>query len=149
MSQLEIIIGSQMGGTEYVAEHLDNLLKDQGITSQLHEQPDLNDINIDATWLICTSTHGAGDYPDNLLTFIDQLTAHSTLNQIQFAVIGVGDSSYDTFNYAAKNLVALLKSKDAKELLPHLEIDVLADDLPEDTAENWLPELINVLEKGK
>ncbi|MEO2281458.1 FMN-binding protein MioC [Pseudoalteromonas pernae] len=149
MSQLEIIIGSQMGGTEYVAEHLDNLLKDQGITSQLHEQPDLNDINLDATWLICTSTHGAGDYPDNLLTFIDQINAQLALNQIQFAVIGVGDSSYDTFNYAAKNLVALLKSKGAKQLLPHLEIDVLADDLPEDTAENWLPELLNALEKGK
>ncbi|MEO2268854.1 FMN-binding protein MioC [Pseudoalteromonas sp. YIC-656] len=149
MSQLEIIIGSQMGGTEYVAEHLDNLLKDQGITSQLHEQPDLNDINLDATWLICTSTHGAGDYPDNLLTFIDQINAQLALNQIQFAVIGVGDSSYDTFNYAAKNLVALLKSKGAKQLLPHLEIDILADDLPEDTAENWLPELLNALEKGK
>ncbi len=30
-----------MGGTEYVAEHLSQLLADQGIESQLHEQPDL------------------------------------------------------------------------------------------------------------
>ena len=136
-----------MGGTEYVAEHLDNLLKDQGVSCQLHEQPDLKDINIEANWLICTSTHGAGDYPDNLLSFIAQLNAQTSLSQCQFAVIGIGDSSYDTFNYAAKNVVALLESKGAKQLLPHLEIDVLADDLPEDSAENWLPDLVEALKK--
>ena len=41
MSQLEIIIGSQMGGTEYVAEQLRDLMEDQGISCALHEQPDL------------------------------------------------------------------------------------------------------------
>ncbi|WP_105188746.1 FMN-binding protein MioC [Pseudoalteromonas sp. T1lg48] len=142
MKQLEIIIGSQMGGTEYVAEHLSQLLADLGVESQLHEQPDLQQISFDQPWLICTSTHGAGDYPDNLLAFIEQLAASERLNQVRFAVIGVGDSSYDTFNFAAKNIVTLLQTKGATLLLPQLEIDVLGDDLPEDTAEQWLPSLL-------
>ncbi|MFY8274601.1 FMN-binding protein MioC [Pseudoalteromonas sp. SSDWG2] len=149
MNHVEIIIGSQMGGTEYVAEHVSNLLKDHAIDSQLHEQPDLNDINKDAVWLVCTSTHGAGDYPDNLVAFIDQVATQVSLESVQFAVIGIGDSSYDTFNFAAKNLVNLLVSKGAKQLLPHLEIDVLDSELPEDTAEAWLPKLVHCLEKNE
>ena len=148
MKQLEIIIGSQMGGTEYVAEHLSQLLADQGIETQLHEQPDLQHIDRDQPWLICTSTHGAGDYPDNLLTFIEQLDANEQLNQVHFAVIGVGDSSYDTFNFAAKNIVSLLQTKGATLLLPQLEIDVLGEELPEDTAEQWLPNLLQAWKRA-
>ncbi len=57
-------------------------------------------------------------------------------------MIGVGDSSYDTFNFAAKNIISLLQTKGATLLLPQLEIDVLGEDLPEDTAEQWLPNLL-------
>lgn len=145
MSQLEIIIGSQMGGTEYVAEQLSDLMEDQGISCTLHEQPDLKDMKMEAAWLICTSTHGAGDYPDNLQPFVEDLNALTNLDNIRFAIIGIGDSSYDTYNYAAKNIEQLLLSKQAQPLLPRLEIDVLSEDLPEDTAERWLPELLKHL----
>ena len=66
MSAVNIIIGSQMGSAEYVAEQLADQLNAQGISTQLHEQPVFNDIDQQNTiWLICTSTYGAGDYPEN------------------------------------------------------------------------------------
>lgn len=144
MPQVDIIVGSQMGSAEYVAEQLQEALEDQGFETVLHEQPNFDDCQ-QANWLVVTSTYGAGDYPDNLLSFIEQVTAQSALSQLKHAVVGIGDSSYDTYNYAAKNCDALLKSKGSQSLLAPLEINVLEEALPEDTALAWLPNLINKL----
>ena len=39
MPQVDIIVGSQMGSAEYVAEQLQEALEDQGFETVLHEQP--------------------------------------------------------------------------------------------------------------
>ena len=96
MPQVDIIVGSQMGSAEYVAEQLQEALEDQGFETVLHEQPNFDDCQ-QAHWLVVTSTYGAGDYPDNLLSFIEQITAQSSLSQLKHAVVGIGDSSYDTY----------------------------------------------------
>jgi len=144
MTQVDIIVGSQMGSAEYVAEQLQDALNEQGFNAVLHEQPDFNDCT-NTTWLVVTSTYGAGDYPDNLLSFIDQIKAQSILDQIKFAVVGIGDVSYDTYNYAAKHCHELLKSKGSQALLSPLEINVLDEALPEETALEWLPTFITEL----
>ncbi|MBQ4812653.1 flavodoxin domain-containing protein [Pseudoalteromonas luteoviolacea] len=144
MSNLEIIIGSQMGSAEYVAEQLAEDLETRSVTCNLHEQPDLSECKGD-TWLIVTSTYGAGDYPENLLPFISQLQEQADMSHIKFAVVGIGDSSYDTYNYAAINGAKLLSDKGAQALLPILKIDVLDEALPEDTALAWLPELSEIV----
>ncbi|MBE0387834.1 MioC protein [Pseudoalteromonas luteoviolacea DSM 6061] len=133
-----------MGSAEYVAEQLAEDLESRSVSCNLHEQPDLSECTGD-TWLIVTSTYGAGDYPENLLPFISQLQAKSDMSHIKFAVVGIGDSSYDTYNYAAINGAKLLTDKGAKPLLPTLTIDVLDEALPEDTALEWLPELSEIL----
>ncbi|KZN60758.1 hypothetical protein N473_23815 [Pseudoalteromonas luteoviolacea CPMOR-1] len=140
MSNIEIIIGSQMGSAEYVAEQLAEDLNTRSLTCNVHEQPDLSDCQSNI-WLLVTSTYGAGDYPENLLPFISQLNEQSDLSHIRFAVIGIGDSSYDTYNHAAINGEQLLIEKGAQILLPTLKIDVLDEALPEDTALEWLPQL--------
>lgn len=138
---MQIIVGSQMGGTEYVAEHIAECLAQENVQTHIHLEPDLSQLSNEEPWLVITSTHGAGDYPDNLLAFVDQLTSSDDLNAVRFAIIGIGDSSYDTYNFAAKNLEQLLLTKGAQQLTPRLEIDVLEPELPEDTAEQWLPQL--------
>ncbi|MDK1290292.1 FMN-binding protein MioC [Pseudoalteromonas umbrosa] len=148
MRNIEIIIGSQMGSAEYVAEQLAEDLTTRSFNCNLHEQPDLSECN-SHTWLLVTSTYGAGDYPENLLPFISQLTEASDLSHISFAIIGIGDSSYDTYNYAATNSEKLLVEKGAQILIPTLKIDVLDEALPEDTALAWLPQLSEVMEKNK
>ncbi|WP_105167153.1 FMN-binding protein MioC [Pseudoalteromonas sp. T1lg23B] len=148
MQHIEIIVGSQMGSAEYVAEQLKEALKDQDIIAAVHEQPMLNDI-VHPIWLVVTSTYGAGDYPDNLLSFISELDQQDNLDHIHFAVVGIGDTSYDTFNFAAKNCSQLLVSKGATQLLANLEIDVLDDVLPEDTALEWLPQLVEKLPQSR
>lgn len=130
-----------MGSAEYAAEQIEQCLLEQGVEVTIHLQPVFNEI-VGRCWLVITSTYGAGDYPDNLLPFIEAVNQTKTLHDIDFAVIGIGDSSYDTFNYAAKNVSELLTSKSAQLRTEPFLIDVQDDALPEDTAASFVPTLI-------
>ncbi|SNY48972.1 MioC protein [Arsukibacterium tuosuense] len=147
---IEILVGSQMGAAEYVAEQVAETLVQAGYEATLHLQPDLDQLNPTHVWLVITSTYGAGDLPDNIQPFADQLAQdRRDLTTLSFAVITLGDSSYDTFCQAGRTLSELLQQRGAKPLLANLEIDVLIADLPEDQALVWLPELINTIKKGE
>ncbi|MDP4944503.1 MAG: flavodoxin domain-containing protein, partial [Alishewanella sp.] len=100
---IEILVGSQMGAAEYVAEQVAETLVQAGYETKLHLQPDLDQLNPTHIWLVITSTYGAGDLPDNIQPFADQLAQdRSDLNTLSYAVITLGDSSYDTFCLAGQ-----------------------------------------------
>ena len=139
MSSVNIIVGSQMGSAEYVAEQLSDELNNQGIDTQLHDQPVFSDIDQHNTiWLICTSTYGAGDYPENLINFVDDLAQTDDLSNLKYSVIALGDTSYDTYNLAGRNIDTLLKDKKAIRVAERLELNITDEALPEDTALAWL-----------
>ncbi|MFP3353204.1 FMN-binding protein MioC [Pseudoalteromonas sp. SIMBA_153] len=139
MSSVNIIVGSQMGSAEYVAEQLSDALNNQGINSQLHDQPEFNEIDQQNTiWLVCTSTYGAGDYPDNLISFVEQVSQVDDLSHLKYSVIALGDTSYDTYNLAGRNVDTLLSQKGAVKVAQRLELNILDEALPEDTALAWL-----------
>ncbi len=146
---IEILVGSQMGAAEYAAEQVAETLEKAGYEVKLHLTPDLTLITRHSIWLVVTSTYGAGDLPDNIQPFVDQLAQDQTdLTTVSYAVITLGDSSYDTFCLAGKKISALFASLGAVLLLPGLDIDVLTAELPEDQALAWLPKLINTLPKS-
>ncbi|PKH92880.1 MULTISPECIES: FMN-binding protein MioC [unclassified Pseudoalteromonas] len=139
MSSVNLIVGSQMGSAEYVAEQLSDALNNRGITTQLHDQPEFSDIDQQNTiWLICTSTYGAGDYPENLISFVEDVTQADDLSELKYSVIALGDTSYDTYNLAGRNIDALLTQKGAIKVAERLELNILDEALPEDTALTWL-----------
>ena len=138
---IEILVGSQMGAAEYTAEQVADTLVQAGYEVRLHLTPDLEQLARNSTWLVITSTYGAGDLPDNIQPFADQLAQdRSDLTTVSYAVITLGDSSYDTFCLAGRKLEELLAARRAKSLGIQLNIDVLTADLPEDQALAWLPQ---------
>ncbi|WDD99109.1 FMN-binding protein MioC [Thalassomonas actiniarum] len=147
MSSFQIIVGSMLGGTEYVAEACEQSLQALGHQTQLHLQPDFSQITKEnQIWLICTSTHGAGDYPDNIDQFASDLRSTSEdLSTIKFLTIGVGDSSYDTFCQAAKNIEKLLISKGCTCMKTVKTLDMSQDIDPEDLAQQWIEENSDLL----
>ncbi|MBB1295499.1 flavodoxin domain-containing protein [Pseudoalteromonas sp. SG43-7] len=148
MNSVNIIIGSQMGSAEYVGEQLAEQLVTQGITTEVHDQPNFSQINQENTiWLLCTSTYGAGDYPENLLSFVEDINQVNDLKGLKFSVIGLGDTSYDTYNLAGRNLEQLLVSKGAHCIAERLELNILDEELPEDTALAWLPSWIEQINR--
>ncbi|REL31265.1 FMN-binding protein MioC [Thalassotalea euphylliae] len=140
MASFQIIIGSMLGGTEYVAEACQETLETLGHQATLHYTPEFSEIEQkDQTWLICTSTHGAGDYPDNIQAFVTDLeNSQQDLIHTKYAVIGIGDTNYDTFCYAAKNLDKLLNSKSCAKIIDIKTIDITQIDDPETAAQEWL-----------
>lgn len=140
---IQILVGSQMGAAEYVAEQVAETMVLGGYEVTLQLTPDLDQIANSTNWLLITSTYGAGDLPDNIQPFADRLAQDQPdLTTVSFAVITLGDSSYDTFCQAGRTFSQLLQQLGAKPLLDSLEIDVQDADLPEDQALNWLPELL-------
>ena len=142
MSNIQILVGSTLGGTEYVAEAIQPLLEDAGFDSEIQFDPDLNTLSLqsDQIWLICISTHGAGDYPDNFKPFVEQLQqVNSTIHDVKYGVIGIGDSNYDTFCEAAINIDLLLEEMGAVRLGERLEIDIVENPVPEDLVVDWIP----------
>ncbi|BDX08704.1 FMN-binding protein MioC [Planctobacterium marinum] len=135
--QIEIITGSMLGATEYVAEQVQTELHQAGFNAEVHFQPDITQIRQSGIWVLCSSTHGAGDLPDNIQAFANALP-DSDLSQIQFIVIALGDSSYDTFCQAGKTLYELMCKSGAKPLSELFCIDVLQHPMPEEVAGEWL-----------
>lgn len=140
MTSFQIIVGSMLGGSEYVAEACQEILESFGHQVTVHLSPKYDEIDQkDQTWLFCTSTHGAGDYPDNIVDFVSDLTQTSDdLNHMPFFVIGIGDSNYDTFCEAAKNINKLMLSKGCNSKIEILTIDMDQDIDPEELSQQWL-----------
>lgn len=140
---IHIITGSTLGGAEYVGDHLSDLLIEKGFETTIHNQPELASIDNHGTWLVITSTHGAGEYPDNIQPFIAALqNTPPKMTDVRFAVIAIGDSSYDTFCAAGQHAYDLLEDIGATPITDCLKIDVLSHEVPEDAAEEWLKEHI-------
>jgi len=142
MVAINILVGSTLGGTEYAAEAAQPLLEEAGFTTEIHFNPDLSSLTLDSEqiWLCCVATHGAGDYPENFKPFVEQLTQLvDDLSNVHFGLIGIGDSNYDTYCHAAKNLDLLLLDKGASRLGKLFTIDVTEFPIPEDQVVEWIP----------
>lgn len=130
---IKIIVGTETGTAEYVADELVTLLEQNQINSEIELSPDLETITQSDYWIICSSTQGAGEVPSNLIkfkTWLDQ--ASPDLTNIKALVIGLGDSSYDTYCLAAKYFSNRLKQLGATLILPTIEVDAMDEDMPED-----------------
>lgn len=137
MTKFEIIVGSVLGASEYVADALQEVLLSHTHNADIHLTPKLIELDRDAIWIICTSTHGAGDLPDNIQPFAEQLK-NLDLQDNSFLVIGLGDSSYDTYCHGSVQIENILINTGARLLSPALHIDVLNHPIPEDIAVKWL-----------
>ncbi|MEY8712472.1 FMN-binding protein MioC [Mangrovibacter phragmitis] len=146
MAEITLITGSTLGSAEYVAEHLASLLDADGFTTRTLHGPELEALNQSGYWLVVTSTHGAGDLPDNLQPLYDAIEAGKPdLSGVQFGAIGIGSREYDTFCEAIDKLSSLLQACGARRLGEPLKINILDHEIPEDPAEEWLLSWKNLL----
>ena len=139
MADITLITGSTLGSAEYVAEHLEEKLQDAGFSTEVLHGPELDEVPQQGIWLIVTSTHGAGELPDNLLPFYEALKeTQPDLSAVRFGAVGIGNHEYDLFCGAIRLLEDQLNQLGAKRVGDRLEIDVLEHEIPEDPAEVWL-----------
>ncbi|MFC4698786.1 flavodoxin domain-containing protein [Glaciecola siphonariae] len=140
----EIIVGSVLGASEYVADSLEEKLVALGHHVNVHFQPSVDEVDFSNLLIVVTSTHGAGDLPDNIQSF-EAALSQQTLPDSRFIVIGLGDSSYDTFCQGAITMEETFKKTGAVCISQPIHIDVLHHPVPEDEALLYLDKVLETL----
>lgn len=121
--KLTILYGSQTGCAQDLAEHIWRESKKYHFTGCITSMDNYNvkDLLSDAAVVFVCSTTGQGEEPDNMKSFWKFLLRKNlptdSLSRIHFAVLGLGDSSYSQFNFAAKRLNKRLKQLGAREIV--------------------------------
>lgn len=117
---------SQSGMAQHLAQSSARQLQQAGFSVALAELNQLTQqqLNQYQKALFVVSTYGEGEAPDNASQFY-QLAQHwqSSLDQLQFAVLALGDRSYQQFCAFGHWLQQWLHSREAKALQPLLELD--------------------------
>ena len=95
--KLKILVGTMTSTADYVAQAIQMDCADlvEDIEVQLMDGLDISAFDEDAIYLICTSTYGSGDVPDNARNLYDSLDSqHKYLGHVRYGVIALGESTY-------------------------------------------------------
>ena len=139
MAQIDLVVGTVYGSAMLVAETLAEHLQQAGHACQIFDEAVLEDLDASRFLLLITATTGQGDIPPNLQPLAAALTDRAPyMKGWRYALIAMGDSSYEHFCGAGRQLDGVLQELGASALLPRLEIDAAVDDEPEKVALAWL-----------
>ena len=140
--ELNILVGTMTGIAQLVAQEIELRLDGEGIRVNTLEMDELNPGVFDRNgpFLICTSTYGQGDVPDNAKDLYDALcTLRPDLSHVCYGVIGLGDRTYaDTFCFGGKRFDEILTQLGAKRIGEMMLHDASSGTLPEDDAADWI-----------
>jgi MioC protein len=139
---ITILVGTMTGTAEMVAQEVQQALETAGhqATIQVMDNLDAGVFRHGGNFLICTSTYGNGDVPDNAQALFNSLeTGRPDLSNVTYGVIALGDTTYkDTFCQGGirfDKMLAELGAKRAGEMLMH---DASSGTLPEELAAQWV-----------
>jgi len=139
---ITILVGTMTGTAQLVAQELE-LRIDDGSNRALARLMD----NLDATafedgglFLICSSTYGQGDVPDNAKQLYESLlSTRPDLTQVRYGVIALGDRTYaETFCNGGRRFDRILSELGAQRIGDILLHDASAGTMPEEVAAEWI-----------
>lgn len=127
-TQLHILFGSQTGNSEALAQSAAKAARAKGLVPvvQAMDEVDIDVFSAMRHVLIVTSTYGEGEMPDNAQLFWQAISASTAprLEQMQFAVLAIGDTSYDGFCQAGKFIDMRLEQLGAKRVVERVDCDI-------------------------
>ncbi|MCA5922657.1 sulfite reductase subunit alpha [Curtobacterium oceanosedimentum] len=129
---VDVLFGTQTGNAEFLADELVTGARARGLggrataldavtPEQLAEMSHV---------LVVTSTYGEGEMPDNAGLFWDVIQASTVprLEGLQYAVLGLGDTSYDEFCQAGKLIDTRFEQLGATRIHDRVDCDVDFED---------------------
>ena len=138
---ITILVGTMTGTAQLVAQELELAWDDGGtkVETLVMDGLDCKVFERPGVFLICTSTYGQGDVPDNAKALYADLQAkRPNLSQVRYGVFGLGDRTYaETFNFGGKRFDDLLCELGAQRIGERVQHDASSGVLPEETAQEW------------
>jgi sulfite reductase (NADPH) flavoprotein alpha-component len=142
-SRVLVLYASQTGNGRRIAERLGKALAAAGLPAQVLSAADYPSRRLGDEHLVyfVASTHGDGDAPDDVRPLMDYLFGRSAprLENLAYAVLALGDSSYPKFCEAGRLLDERLSELGARRLAARVDCDV---DI-ESRAGAWLDQAIS------
>jgi MioC protein len=139
--KVTILVGTMTGTAQLCAQEMELALDDgeTRVETILMDKADASVFARDGVFLICTSTYGQGDVPDNARALYEQLKAERPkLSHVRYGVFGLGDRTYaETFNFGGRRFDDILKELGAERIGDRHMHDASSGILPEETALEW------------
>lgn len=140
--QITILVGTMHGNASSVAQALQFCADDIQATIAVWPMDGLDITVFDqpGTFIICTSTTGVGDVPDNAQALFYSLDAQAKyLGHVRYGLVALGDSSYgDSFLGGGKQFDERLRDLGAQRVGEICVLDAMETSQPEDEAVAWL-----------
>ncbi|HRN81620.1 MAG TPA: assimilatory sulfite reductase (NADPH) flavoprotein subunit [Nitrosomonas europaea] len=129
---LTILHISETGNSTELAIRLAALAVEQGLSPTLVGIADykVRKLKEEQDLLIITSTHGEGDPPQSGMEFFEFVEGRKapSLSGLRYAILALGDMSYEHFCGAGKRLDERFEALGAKRLQPRVDCDVDYED---------------------
>jgi sulfite reductase (NADPH) flavoprotein alpha-component len=127
-ARLAVVYGSQTGNGKRIAERLGRVAEAAGLAVRVQSARDypIKDLARERLLVVVMSTHGDGDPPDDARGFIEYLTGKRApkLEQLQYSVLALGDSSYPKFCETGRQIDERLTVLGARRLLSRVDCDL-------------------------
>ncbi len=137
-----ILVGTQTGNSTAVAEKLKDAINGAGGKASVTDMLDYRakGLKDESHVIVVTSTYGEGEPPDTALEFYNTVMGKKgpKMNDASYAVLGLGDSSYEFFCKTAADFDKRFAELGATSLLPRVDCDVDYDE----QVDQWISELV-------
>lgn len=125
---LTILYGSQTGNAKAVAQEYKAKLDALNVPAKIASMADYKQkqLKTESHMAIIVSTHGEGEAPDDAVALHSFLAGKKApkLNDLNFAVLGLGDTSYEFFCQTAKDFDKRLQDLGATRITERVDCDV-------------------------
>lgn len=142
---LTILYGSQTGNAKGVATAIKAQAEARGLPVTLASMADYKpkQLKKESHLLVVVSTYGEGEPPESAVDLFEQLKKGKIgkLDGLKFAVLGLGDSSYEFFCQTGKDFDDFLATAGAERIyeLANLDVDY------QDAAKSWGEQALNAI----
>lgn len=142
---VHVLYGTETGNAEEIAEIFETKLKSQNLNVHLWDMDDFPRDSlpeVEHLFIIC-STQGVGEPPINALDLYDYLHGDDApqLDQVNFAVLALGDQDFPDFCQAGKDFDHILGQLGANRVADRVDCDFDY----EETAEQWITNMLELL----